>query len=253
MKIRYIIVLLIILGLMLISFGIYKKNKQKDDSKIIRTDFIDKLSYKSESRKITICKNNTKKCPHALNEERFNLVDYKYDSDIFQKKVVNSFNKYVLDLYNETIKSTNYPGNCKMNDIFNYYKVKTAEERFHENSKVISFAILTTEIDYCNMTSKQLRPKVYNYSKKDDKLLDLDEIKNLLGITDVQIHEAIETRVEDYNSDHKTNYDYDRIVDNNSIQLYFLNNGELDANYYNKIDNSYDTAVIYNYKELLED
>lgn len=261
MKKRYLLVIiLIIIGFSLIGIGLYKSinketnnNSNKDNTPITKEDFIDRLSYKKESKKITICKEGVSNCPHALNEENYKTIEYKYDSEVFQNEVVNEFNKYVLSLYDETLNSTKYPGNCKMKDIFNYYKVITAEERIHENSKVISFTILPKEIDYCNMTNKQLEPKVFNYSKEKDKIVDLNEFKSILGINNEKIYNSIESRISDYNTENSTNYTYEQLVDNNTLKLYFLNNGELDVSYYNKISKSYDTAVVYDMNEFLQD
>ena len=129
-----------------------------------------------------------------------------------------------------------------------------AEERFHENSKFISFAILPIKEDYCTLTNKNLKPKVFNYSKKEDKILKTSEFMSMLGLNDEKIHDVLLKYVDTYNTDHKTNYTFDDLVDNsdNNREIFFINNGELDISFYNKIDKQFDIAIIYQYKELLK-
>ena len=263
MKRKILIIILFILGFILIGLGILSlflqnnstnnNNKQKQNPDIKRMDFIGKLSYTDDSKKIVICKDKNN-CTHALNEEKYNTVKYDYDSDVFQNKVVKVFNNYVLDLYNKTIKNTSYPGNCKNKDIYNYYTIILAEERFHENSRFISFSILPIEEDYCNMTNKNLKPKVFNYSKDKDKILNTSEFMSMLGLNEKKLHEVLSKYVDNYNTDHKTNYSFDELVDNSeeNRDIFFINNGELDLSFYNKIDKQYDIAIIYEYQELLK-
>lgn len=264
MKGKILIITLFILGFTLIGLGILSLflqdntnngiNKKKYSSEIKRMDFISKLDFTSDSKKIVICKDK-KKCTHAMNEEKYNIVKYNYDSDVFQKKVVKKYNNYVLELYNKTISSTDYPGNCKNGDIYNYYTVILAEGRFHENSKFISFTVLPIEDDYCKMTNKKLKPKVFNYSKEDDKILNTREFMTMLGLSEKKVQETLTKYVDTYNVDHSTKYTFDDLVDDSDEKrdIFFINNGELDLSFYNKIDKQYDIAAIYLYKELLKD
>ena len=217
-------------------------------------DFASKIDFTNDSKKIVICKNKNN-CTHALNEEKYNTIKYDYNSKRFQRSVVNKYNNYVLDLYNETIKNTTYPGNCKKGDIYNYYTVKLAEERFHENSKFISFTILPLEVDYCNMTNKSLKPKVFNYSKQDDKMLSTSDFMYMLGLNEKKIYDIITKYTDDYNTDHKTNYSFDDLIDasEDNRDIFFINNGELDISFYNKIEKQYNITTIYEYKDLLKD
>ena len=262
MKKNFLILVIFILGFILIGLGLLSlflqknpdnDNKTKHNSDIMRMDFINKVTYTSDSKKIVICKNK-KNCTHALNEEKYNIVKYDYGSDVFQKNVVKVFNDYVLDLYNKTLRSTSYPGNCKKGDIYNYYKVILAEERFHENSKFISFTVLPIEQDYCTLTNKNLKPKVFNYSKNEDKILNTREFMTMLGLNEKKLNDTLVKYVDIYNADHNTNYTFDDLVDNNdkNRNIFFINNGELDLSFYNKIDKQYDIAIIYDYKEFLK-
>ena len=241
------------IGLGLFNLIMGKKEKPKEDSKIIRMDFIDKLSFTDESKKIVICKEKNN-CPHALNEENYYIIKYDYDSKNFQKNVVDKFNNNIVKMYNETIESATYPGNCLLGDIFNYYKVISVEGRYHENSKFLSFSILPSEVDYCTMKSTELKPIVFNYSKEKDKVLSISEFMDMLGIDDKVIHEALETRLKDYNNINKTEYTFEQLIDDSSKyrELYFLNNGELDVSFYNNIDKKSDVATIYGFEELLQ-
>ena len=257
MKRKIIIIITLILGIVLIRFGIKsflgKNGNTNYSNEIMRMDFASKIDFTNDSKKIVICKNKNN-CTHALNEEKYNTVKYDYNSKRFQKSVVNKYNNYVLDLYNETIKSTAYPGNCKKGDMYNYYTVKLAEERFHENSRFISFTILPIEVDYCKLTKKSLKPKVFNYSKENDKLLSTSEFMSLLGLNEKKVYDVLTKYVDNYNEDHSTNYTFDELVDSSekNRDLFFNNNGELDISFYNKVEKQYDIAIIYDYKELLK-
>lgn len=258
MKRKIIIIISLILGIVLIRFGIKsflgKNGNTNYSNEIMRMDFASKIDFTKDSKKIVICKNKNN-CTHALNEENYNTVKYDYNSKRFQRSVVNKYNNYVLDLYNETIKSTAYPGNCKKGDMYNYYTVKLAEERFHENSRFISFTILPIEVDYCKMTNKSLKPKVFNYSKQNDKLLSTTDFIYMLGLNEKIINDVVTKYVDDYNADNNTNYAFDDLVDvsEGNRDVFFINNGELDLSFYNKITKQYDITTIYDYKELLKD
>ena len=256
MKRKIMVIIVLILGIVLIKFGInsfIKNNNTNYSNEIMRMDFISKLKFTNDSKKIVVCKNKNN-CTHALNEEKYNTIKYDYNSKRFQKSVVNNYNSYVLDLYNKTIKSTTYPGNCKKGDMYNYYTVILAEELFHENSKFISFTILPIEVDYCNITNKNLKPKVFNYSKEKDRMLSTKEFMYMLGLTEDKVNEVITKYVDDYNVDHKTNYTLDELVDASEERrnIYFMNNGELDVSFYNRVEKQYDIATVYDYNELLK-
>ena len=258
MKKRIVIIFLFVVGILLIGLGIVPLFNKNDNTLVVskpsRMDFIKKLSFTNESKKITICKTKTN-CPHALNEELYNVIEYDYDSKVFQKNVINKYNNKVLEIYNDTIGSSKYPGNCKLGDIFNYYDVKSIVGGYHENSKFMSFSILTKETDYCTMERKSLKPIVYNYSKEKDKMLSTSEFIKLLGLDEKVIHRSLVKRLNNYNDNNKTNYTFEELIDDSTQyrEVFFINNGELDVSFYNKIENDFDIAVIYGYTEYLKD
>ena len=233
---KIIIVLLIVLTILIIVtvVSLILLNNKEDK----------KINYELEPLKeFSVCKNNSS-CHAPGGNYSYNYMSL--DTDIKEVQAsIDKINKETKKLYNKSKKSNMDAKECK--EASNTYKHSfhsNTQYYQYENDNYISIGAKRVTYNLCTNESNQLRPEIYIYDKKQEKIISQEEFKKQLNMTEENISSLINFNLMNLNKIPNNNYTLEDTYKDGKQDtlLYYDVTGDLYIAYKNYKDNTYQIA-----------
>lgn len=238
MKNKVIFIILVILGVGLVVFGgltlFSKEEEKKDAPKAINGFDLEDFAT------LETCLDES--CENKLTDYYSNIT-YDYDSDVLQNALdkINKKTKKYYEVANSSVKDAVCPitpsVNTKGTRISSFYN-------YYSDGNVIIVHVNRNEINICNNNNISYEPDNFVYDIKEDKLLNFEEAKEKLSVTDDDILAAIKKTNDGFAQDRNMTIATQDSYSDSNLYLYYNTIGELYVAYPVPELNGYKSALL---------
>lgn len=237
MKSKIFSIILIVLGIGLITVGIFTNNRQPELKNAPKG--INGYTVKE--------KNVIKTCydPECQSEKTdlYADISYKYDSKVLQN-AIKILNKNTTNFYKVASESTMEDPNCSPEiRAVNKNSIRFSNDyNTYSDGKVITLNIKRTKTNICTREVESMQSENYVYDIENDKMLNIEETMQKLQISKEELNNAIKksnetlSRITGKQIATKDNY--------TDIKIYYNTKGQLYVSYYVDETKEYISALI---------
>lgn len=231
---KVIFIILVIIGILLISFGAYyliNNNKKDIPKKLDGYDIVDFAT-------IDTCLDEA--CENKITDY-YSDISYDYDSQVLQD-AIKKLNKKTKEYY-ELANSSTRDAECLISPSVNTKGTRISSNySVYSDGKIITLNIQRTKYNICNNDSESYKPENYVYDTESDKMLSFEEAKEKFSVSDNDILEAIKKTNEVFGSD--INMQIETKEKYTDLSFYYNTIGDLLVSYPVPELNGYASALI---------
>lgn len=224
MRVKIVSIILIIISLGLIVLGLIGF-----DSSSETRDFPKELEGYDIGDFATLSTCIDESCQYKETDLYSNML-YDYDSEVLQN-AIEKLNQNTSKYY-QIAKDSVIDASCSASQpTVNQHSIRVVSKyNAYSDGRVITLNIKRTKINVCTNETESYQSENYVYDMKRDKLLTLDETKEILKLTNEDIGLAIEKA----NKNFETMYNVSISTDYNpqDIKIYYNTAGDLYVSYY---------------------